>query len=455
MRDNKFRFTKQSIDTRCVCPAGKTEAIFYDDMAGGFAIRVTAAGVKTFVVIKKLAGKTHRITLGQYDRLTSKIEAIRNKASVISGQMAKEVEEKVTQKKASAITLRLAFETMLENKEKLSEGSIADYRKSFDNHLIDFEQLPLIEFDHDLVKKIFRDITNQKNKQNKPKLRTANKALRILSITFNFAMAWYAKGRQCPITYNPVDILKVTKQWHANERDKTRVQPDDLGEFITACFDIESEGPQRRRPSVLSQCSSNILFMTFSGMRPAESASIKKSMVDHEYKAIRFENDEGTIVLKNGKRFHLVLNDVAYAQILYAISKSDNDYVFPSINGGPLHESCTRDFLKKVEKRMHESYKRKTLRASFISVADYIGISGYHQKVLVNHSGKGQDVDVTDGYKTVTVTEILESSMKVEAKLIELSGMTKEHLCRGLLDQIERKNILTFKKADLKLIQAS
>lgn len=194
--------------------------------------------------------------------------------------------------------------------------------------------------------------------------------------------------------------------------------------------------------------------MTFSGMRPAESASIKKSMVDHEYKAIRFENDEGTIILKNGKKFHLVLNDVAYAQILYAISKSDSDYVFPSINGGPLHESCTRDFLKKVEKTMHESYKRKTLRASFISVADYIGISGYHQKVLVNHSGKGQDVDVTDGYKTVTVAEILESSMKVEAKLIELSGMTKEYLCRGLLDQIERKNVLTFKKAELKLTQA-
>jgi integrase len=58
----------------------------YDSSAPSLAIRVTAAGVRSFVVVKKINGKTQRITLGRFPGL--RLDDARQGARRITGELA-------------------------------------------------------------------------------------------------------------------------------------------------------------------------------------------------------------------------------------------------------------------------------------------------------------------------------------------------------------------------------
>src|SRR5207237_9227102 len=55
----------------------------YDSLAPSLSIRVTAAGVRSFVVVKKINGKTNRITLGRFPGL--RLDDARQAARRIAG----------------------------------------------------------------------------------------------------------------------------------------------------------------------------------------------------------------------------------------------------------------------------------------------------------------------------------------------------------------------------------
>ena len=48
---------------------GQGASYTYDSLTPSLAIRITAAGVRSFVVVKKINGKTQRITLGRFPGL--------------------------------------------------------------------------------------------------------------------------------------------------------------------------------------------------------------------------------------------------------------------------------------------------------------------------------------------------------------------------------------------------
>jgi integrase len=58
----------------------------YDSLAPSLAIRITAAGVRSFVVVKKINGKTQRITLGRFPGL--RLDDARQGARRIAGELA-------------------------------------------------------------------------------------------------------------------------------------------------------------------------------------------------------------------------------------------------------------------------------------------------------------------------------------------------------------------------------
>lgn len=59
----RFRFTRASVD-RAVCPPGKQQAIYRDTDQPGLGLRVTAAGIKSFIYESKLGRQTIRMTIG-------------------------------------------------------------------------------------------------------------------------------------------------------------------------------------------------------------------------------------------------------------------------------------------------------------------------------------------------------------------------------------------------------
>src|SRR5262245_8842416 len=81
---NRFRMTEARVKT--AVPPGAGARYDYDLDVPGLALRVTAKGVRTFVVVKKIFGKTQRITLGRWPAL--RLAEARRAAVRINGEIA-------------------------------------------------------------------------------------------------------------------------------------------------------------------------------------------------------------------------------------------------------------------------------------------------------------------------------------------------------------------------------
>lgn len=84
---NRFNFTKATLEGLPSAPAGKKDA-YYDTKVAGLTIMVTAAGVKTFFVYKKVNRRPERIMIGHFPDLT--IEQARKQAQVILSEIAQD-----------------------------------------------------------------------------------------------------------------------------------------------------------------------------------------------------------------------------------------------------------------------------------------------------------------------------------------------------------------------------
>lgn len=82
---NRFRFTKTSLE-KLPIPAGTSRATYYDQDIGKLALRVTAAGTKSFYIVKRVAGEMVWYKLGTFPEMT--VEQARKAAEVTLGSFA-------------------------------------------------------------------------------------------------------------------------------------------------------------------------------------------------------------------------------------------------------------------------------------------------------------------------------------------------------------------------------
>src|SRR5262245_32442939 len=100
----RIKLTEQRI---AALPAPASGATYiYDTVAPFLAIRVTKAGARTFVVVKKVHGKTERLTLGRFPRLRR--EGARRAAAGILGELAQGKAPVASRKAARARKMTLA-----------------------------------------------------------------------------------------------------------------------------------------------------------------------------------------------------------------------------------------------------------------------------------------------------------------------------------------------------------
>jgi len=114
----QINFTKAAIDGLALPPAGK-RVLFQDTRQPGLSLRVTSAGVKTFVVLKRPKyGSLEMVTIGRYPEVT--IEMARRQAMEIVGVLAsgRSMAESLRERR-SEITLNELFESFLQRHAKL------------------------------------------------------------------------------------------------------------------------------------------------------------------------------------------------------------------------------------------------------------------------------------------------------------------------------------------------
>lgn len=223
MSENSFNFTKAAINVLPLPDSGK-RAVYHDAKTTGLQIRVTASGVKTFCVYRRIkAGQPERVTLGRYPEMT--IEQARRKAADINAAIeGGESPASVKRAHREEPTFSDVFSLFIPGKRKrdgqaLTERTKKDYQDCLRIHLAKIQNLKLSQISRDDVRRIHAAITKKSSA-------SANRAVAIISSVYNYAideLGVYAGA-------NPAS--KIKKNYEA-PRERF-VQTDELSSLFVA-----------------------------------------------------------------------------------------------------------------------------------------------------------------------------------------------------------------------------
>jgi hypothetical protein len=153
----------------------------------GLSVRITKAGVKSYVFTKKVNGKFLRITLGKVDGMT--LNAARTATSAHHGDIAKGVDVAAARRgtkaaaKLKAMTLADAYERFLTLKERRA-STVKDYKMLWRLHLPDhLKRKPLADITSFDVEKLKTEVGRKTQ-------RTANKVVVLLSAIMSKCGRW-------------------------------------------------------------------------------------------------------------------------------------------------------------------------------------------------------------------------------------------------------------------------
>ena len=153
----------------------------------GLSVRITKAGVKSYVFTKKVNGKFLRVTLGKVGGMT--LNAARTATSAHHGDIAKGVDVAAARRgakaaaKLKAMTLADAYERFLTLKERRA-STVKDYKMLWRLHLSDrLKRKPLADITSSDVEKLKTEVGRKTP-------RTANKVVVLLSAIMSKCGRW-------------------------------------------------------------------------------------------------------------------------------------------------------------------------------------------------------------------------------------------------------------------------
>lgn len=366
-----MRLTKTAVD-KIEPPKERDQAFYRDDQLKGFAIRVTANGIKSFVVEKLIGGKVRRITLGRYGELT--VEQARKEAQKLLGKIATGIDP-IAEKQATrakAVSLHEVFQDYLKARKGLKPKTLYDYENLMRVAFVDWQNKSLLSITKDKVVKHHTQLGQERGAA------YANQAMRVLRALFNFAAGQYedAQGRSL-ITENPVKRLSQTRAWYRVERRQTYIKSHELAAWYQGVIGLQNETLR-----------DYLLLILFTGLRRQEAAKLKWDQIDLKAKTLTVADT------KNHQPHTLPLSDYLYDLLSCRSKNTISDHVFPGTGkNGYIVEP--RKQMAKVIEVSEIQFTVHDLRRTFITIAESLDISAYAVKRLLNHK---MNNDVTAGY---------------------------------------------------------
>tara|TARA_B110000503_G_C7165435_1_gene421690 strand:- start:3782 stop:4945 length:1164 start_codon:yes stop_codon:yes gene_type:complete len=293
----KRNFTKAFLGELPLPAKGKRDT-YHDSKARGLCVIVQPTGLKTFYVLRKIAGKTERFILGRFP--DTSIEQARKRAGEINSRVdGGENPNEVKRTKSAVPTLAVFFVRYM------NEHCIPHNRRPA-NTATQFKLLKKIEGKQlcDITPEDIRSHMDWLSKSVSPV--TANKAHAIFRAVYNKALDWrVVEGT------NPAQGIK-------RYREKSRERfllPNEVAPFLES---LEQE-------SQLIQ--DFIRLLIYTGARRREVQSM-------EWKHINFEMSYwGLPDAKNGEARNIPLILEALELLVRRKSSADCKWVFPSDGG--------------------------------------------------------------------------------------------------------------------------
>lgn len=363
----------------------------WDGELKGFGVRITARGVKTFVLQRRVNGKERRITIGRLGPLTA--EQARREATKLLGAIATGRDPVAERKQAriEAVTLGEAFAEYLTGHE-LRPKTVKDYERVMGVSFGDWRKRPLLDITGDLVGKRHAVLGERYGKA------WANLSMRVLRALFNFAAANYEVGGKALVLDNPVKRLSRTRAWFRIERRETLIKPHQLRPWLDAVLVVDNG---------LARDYLQLVLLT--GLRRGEALGLKWEHVDLLGRTLTVKDT------KNHRDHTLPLPD--YLAGLLGDRERHGAYVFEGPRGRLNNLSYA---LEEVAHRSGVSFCIHDLRRTFATIADSLDIPGYAVKALLNHKGGS---DVTAGYVVASVERLREPMQKITDYVLRCAGV--------------------------------
>ena len=251
----------------------------------------------------------------------------------------------------------------------------------------------------------------------------ANKAFKVLSVLFNFAVANYENEKgDCVITENPVIRLSQTRAWYPKHRRRTKITVEDLPAWFKTVRKLHNTSAE----SIANSVKHYLLLLLFTGLCREEAMSL--IWAEHKDKDEKIAKTQHILDLKtksiyipdpkNREPHWLPLS--AYLYDLFSEHKRHtlSKYVFPNATGDH-HIKEPRKIVLQVISVSGVQFMLHDLRRTFASIAESLDISAYALKRLLNH--KIINSDVTAGYIVSDTDRLKVPMQKITDRLLELS----------------------------------
>lgn len=384
MTDNNIRLNKTTIDKLPIPEKGY--ALYWDNKDAGFGLRITATGVRSFIMQKRINGRDTRMTIGRYGQLTA--EQARKEAEKLGGDIAKGIDPLAEKRrtKLEQKTVLQVFDDYLLTRKDLKPRTIRDMKEAFNEVIPDWLSISMIKITSTMIEKRHRTHGETRSKAR------ANLGMRYLQVLFNYAMAQYqdVEGKSL-ISSNPVKRLSEIHGWYKIDRRKTVIKKVDLGPWVNAVEALPNETMR-----------DFFMFVLLTGCRKEEAKKLRWYNIDFNERTLTF------IDPKNGKDHTLPFTDYLETMITRRKIKITSDFVFSDEQGRVV--SNFRYAQASIEKASGVKFCLHDLRRTFASLAESLDLSAYAVKRLLNHADGN---DVTAGYLVLDVERLREPLQKI------------------------------------------
>jgi integrase len=284
--------TKAVADT--VQPPAAGQAFIRDDKLRGFALRITAAGIKSFVFEGRVRGRVRRITLGQYPAINvgfAREEALRLKSAITQGRDP--VVERAAERKV--LTFRDLGVVYLERYAKGHKRTWKRDAQMLTGYLAAWNRHQLPDITTADIARLHERLGRENGRY------AANRTVALLRTMFNLARDWgYLKGD------NPAARVKFYRE---EKRDRF-LSPEEVRRVNEAL--ASESNPYWRAYFPLS------LLL---GTRRGELLTLKWEDIDFEQKVLRIPSTKAG-------RPHLLPLPTAAVAILDSLPRTA-ELVFP------------------------------------------------------------------------------------------------------------------------------
>jgi len=385
-------FTVKELNSLPVPNQGSRDT-YHDTNVVGLTLRVTAKGVKSFVIRKRVNGKPVMATLGRYPAMTLTQARVAARESLNTFSSGVNPNNKKIEQRVKGITLQETMTHYITSRQRaLKPKTIKDYQILFNSYLSEWANKELVSITRSMVVKKHTTIGNKS-------IYRANATMRLLRALFNFAMIEYEDADDNPIiVHNPVQ--KIKRNWFKESVRTNIIEPNDLSDWFTAVNNLPNDKANTTHKNTSETVRDYLILLLFTGLRPSEGINL-------EWSNINFKNELLSIQdTKNREDHTLPLTQHIIDLLKTRKEASKGDYVFPGYDPSKALVSPNRQ-VKKVIQDSGVEFLLHDLRRTFATYADSLGIQHNTIKRLMNHKNK----DVTSAHYIHQSIETLRKPM--------------------------------------------